>query len=175
MDEKLLVKIENVYENIKKAAKKIDETEEHHPTLFVFSADEKQKDLNELRVIMLPPPSENRNEYVVIIKNLLKQFKAVAYILVLEAWISCISKDSDSGLVASLLSGEMRVSDLPLDDRNEVLMAICVEKNGKVRMEFAKIFSVKGQENRNRVVTDFAQFGSEAEIEISGRLFIRDW
>ena len=100
-----------------------------------------------------------------VIGSLLQTLDAYAYIFVQEMWSARISKDSP--LTPRLLSGEISVSDLPLDDKEEML-AIMAAENG----ESFQFWSAKIQYTRDdrRYLGEWSEIGSG-----EGRLVLKEW
>lgn len=73
----------------------------------------------------------------------LKEVNATAYMFVDEAWSTSISEKSEH--FSKLMRNEMVISELPLDDRAEVVIIIAVENGGKIETHVTKIVEVKGQ------------------------------
>jgi len=72
---------------------------------------------NETHIVLITEP---KDVMPTAIKRFLSEKKATAYALVMEAW--------QTGFVASLANHDWNVSDMPLDDRKEIVQVIAAEQ-----------------------------------------------
>jgi hypothetical protein len=94
----------------------------------------------------------------------LREQKASGYVFVTEAWQAILESQY------KVLNGEDNVSDLPPDDREEVIMTITVEKGKSPRVSSAVIVPT----SEGRTVKKFRS-DIEAEGVIEGHMVVTDW
>lgn len=108
----------------------------------------------------------NKDRFKQDIAAVLRQLGAYACIFINEAWAAKLSKDSP--LVPKLLRGEIKVTDLPPDDKEEIL-AITVAENGKSYYGWsAKILYTTDDK---RLLGKWEELKGDAE----GRLILKEW
>ena len=98
-----------------------------------------------------------RENVQLIFASLLKRFKAIGYVFVCEAWMTSSSRP---------LKENIRISDLPLDDRVETVHLILVEKANKTELWSAKIRNTPA----GRKVEEFERY-----TDFEGRFVIPNW
>lgn len=152
--------LDEVIQIAKVGARQIVESDEQHePILFAISEDD-------ISIIQLE--GNFRPRFKEVLGSILKQFHADSYVFVNEAWTATLPKDSP--WTKKLLSGEITVSDLPLDDRQEVVMIIAVENSISVRMYQAVI---------RETVDERRQLGDWNLLDnpdsFSGRMSLTSW
>jgi len=100
------------------------------------------------------------------LKAILRNVGADYYVLVGEAWQTILQQDSPK--LDQLYSGDMRVSDLPLDDRKEMLIIVAAE-NGRTTIVESSVI-VRDKDNKRRVTTWLNDLTGS-----TGRLVIDKW
>lgn len=150
--------LDEMIEDVKKISRQIVEAGQEHVPIMIVRIGER---LNGVQLIDLDKPNFQER-----ISRMLRQLGADAYVFVHEAWEATLSKDSP--WAKRVKSGEIRVSELPLDDRQEVVTVIACEKGKEVVCWMARIDvdregqrSLRGWEKLPGV--------------ISGRLVLREW
>jgi len=94
----------------------------------------------------------------------LREQKASGYVFITEAW------QATHESLHKVSNGEAHVSDLPPDDREEVIMTITVEKGKSPRVSSAVI----GRTSEGRTVNKFRS-DIEAEGVIEDHMVVMDW
>lgn len=94
----------------------------------------------------------------------LREQKASGYVFITEAWQATHESPH------KVSNGEAKVSDLPPDDREEVIMTITVEKGKSPRVSSAIIIST----SEGRTVEKFRS-DIEAEGVIEDHMVVMDW
>lgn len=140
---------------------KVEDGEELMPVLFVISG-------KEVNIVGFELDERVKAAWQVLFPALLQRLDATAYIMVVEAWRS-IRLDKDSPLAKRLTTGEISVSQLPADDKEEVVQMLIVEKSKSAQFWHAKI---ERTANR-RFITGWKEI-SEG-MEMVGRMIIREW
>lgn len=153
-----MIALEETIEFTKKQAKAIVESgEEHRPIMLVFTPEG-------ITPVLLK--DVDKDIFKPVISEFLQQLRAYAYIFINEAWATKLSEDSPT--VQRLLKGEISVSELPLDDRDEMLIITAAE-NGK---------SYRGWSAKIRYTREGKRYLGEWE-EIrgisTGRLILKEW
>lgn len=149
--------LEEATELAKSLSKAIVESgEEHQPIMIIITP-------SGINTMLLRGLDKNR--FKQDIGGLLRQFHAYAYIFIDEAWSATISNDSP--LIHKLFSGEISVSELPLDDRDEILTIVATENRKSYRCWTAKI----------KYTLDKRYLGEWEEMEGApeGQLILKEW
>lgn len=94
--------------------------------------------------------------------HLLQKFNADAYVFINEAW-SATGKAAEE-----IVRSGKPISDLPLDDRLDMLIIIGAERSGKFRMYNAEILDTPS----GKKLKEFTELNAE---HADGRLIIRNW
>ena len=94
----------------------------------------------------------------------LREQQASGYVFITEAW------QATHESLHKVSNGEANVSDLPPDDREEVIMTITVEKGKSAKVCSAVIVSTP----KGRMVKKFRS-DIEAEDVMEGRMVVMDW
>jgi hypothetical protein len=94
----------------------------------------------------------------------LREQKATGYVFITEAW------QATHESLHKVSNGEAKVSDLPSDDREEVIMTITVEKGKSPRVSSAIIIST----SEGRTVRKFRS-DIEAEGVVEDHMVVIDW
>jgi hypothetical protein len=94
----------------------------------------------------------------------LREQKATGYVFITEAW------QATHESLHKVSHGEAKVSDLPSDDREEVIMTITVEKGKSPRVSSAIIIST----SEGRTVRKFRS-DIEAEGVVEDHMVVIDW
>lgn len=89
---------------------------------------------------------------------LLKKLHAVRYVFITEAWMTESLRP---------LREDIRVRDLPMDDREEALFIVAVEKGHKVKM----IYAIIADTPSGRKLGEFSNSGGQ----MTGRMVVEDW
>jgi len=153
-----MVDLEEITNLTKGQARAIVESgEEHQPIMLALSSE----GVNFIHLVEI-----NKDRFKESISGLLRKLNAYAYVFVNEAWGTKLNKDSP--IAKRILSGEISVSELPLDDKEEIL-TIMVAENGKSFYGWsAKIgYTPEGK----RYLKEWEKMGSSA----SGRLVLKEW
>lgn len=135
----------------------IESGEEHQPIMFIFTP-------TGTHVTQLV--NVDKNLFKPAISMLLRQFHAYAYVFINEAWGAKLSKDSP--LLPKLLSGEILVSDLPPDDKEEILTIMVAENEKSYHGYSAKI---KYTSEGKRYLGEWGEMKGIA----TGRLILKEW
>ena len=94
----------------------------------------------------------------------LREQKASGYVFITEAW------QATHESLHKVSNGEAHVSDLPPDDREEVIMTITVEKGKSPRVSSAVIVRTSEGRTVNKFRSDI-----EAEGVIEDHMVVMDW
>lgn len=135
----------------------IDSGKQHQPLMLIITKD------NDLIIAQLI--GDFAPKFKVVMAEILRKSKAKAYVFIDESWTATLNKNSPT--VKRLLSGEITVPDLPLDDRNEELVIVAIENNKSIRVWSAVI----GYRRDNK---RFLKDWNEAKVN-DGRLVLRSW
>ena len=153
--------IDKVIEFIKLNAKEIIEErgEEHFPIMFMFTP-------TELKIIGIELTDETKELYKPGITALLRHSDADAYITINEAWQHSTNGDTETS--KRIMSGQTRVSELPLDDRQEILIIMAVKNN-----EFAEMHSsiIVHTDDDRRLLCEWEKMDGVGD----GRMIIKEW
>ena len=99
-----------------------------------------------------------------IVSRLLRQHKATAYVWVCEGWAA------EDEAADKIYKQGGRISDLPLDDRSEILQMVVCEKGQPPWMIHAKIHNTP----QGRKVGDYEEL-KPPEGSIEGRMVVTNW
>lgn len=113
-------------------------------------------------------PDVTRENFVPVVRELLRQLNADWYIMVAEAWFTCLKPDSQ--WFSSLTAGSLRVRDLPPDDKIEAVWILSVTRHGEIASSFAPIISLPS----GRQLGGFRSYISGDGTE-SGAMVVRRW
>lgn len=153
--------IQEIAEQVKgQAGLMVENGEELAPVLFVISD-------KGVSVVGFELDERVKEGWPVLLPALLRRFDATAYIMVVEAWRS-IQLDKDSPLTKRLESGEVSVSQLPADDKEEVVQLSVVENGESFQCWHAKI----GRTHHGRFITGWEKL---EDVKIGGRMVITKW
>ena len=94
-----------------------------------------------------------------VLTNILREADATGYVLVLEAWSTTSMRP---------LTERIAVSELPLDDRSEIVMILAVEKGREVLCMDAKITDIRGR----RCLSEFRGISG---YPLEGRCIVKEW
>lgn len=113
---------------------------------------------------IIPITEGMRPVYKSLVCTLLRQLQADACVTITEVW-AC--KNPTESRAKRLRSGEIKVSDLPLDDRQEMLVVVAV-KNGEFHEhQMATIITMTDD---RRILGEWKTSG-----KLQGRMFIKEW
>ena len=112
---------------------------------------------DKMTVVSFNLPEEDKHSFAPAFAHLLRELKAVRYILISEAWATTSKRPSTEGI---------RVSELPLDDRDEILQITAVENKGIMKSKMAIIDNTP----RGRKLREF-----RAMQVLSGRMVVKEW
>jgi len=132
--------------------------EEHQPTLLL-------DDGEEITVIQFKLSDTLKEDWQAFLPALLRHYNAQCYLLIIEGWAT---KTQDPKLIKELEDGRMRVSNLPPDDRTEVLVIQAVEKGGVCQLCTAEIKLLP--DNKRQV----GEFKEDSETP-TWRMIVKDW
>lgn len=153
-----MIELEEITNLTKKQARAIVESgQEHQPIMLVFSPE----GANIIHLVEI-----KKDKFKQAISTLLRKLNAYAYIFVNEAWGTKLAKDSP--ITKRLLNGEISVSELPLDDREEIL-TIMVAENGKSFNAWSA--KIRYTSEDKRYLGEWEEMGDIAR----GRLVLREW
>lgn len=133
--------------------------EQHAPFLFVLD------DSNHINIISLSLSEEVKQTFKSTLVKFLRLCNAQGYIMIMESWITTM--DKDNSLLKSIENGEIKVIDLPLDDRKEVIMLISVDREGNIQTEMADIKDTIDKRELGVFNTLTSQF--------EGRMIVTQW
>lgn len=138
----------------------VENNEQHVPTLIAYAPDGAKllqfADFNEKVKEIFKPA----------VTKVLREFNAFAYIFVCEAWAVAVPDGSELG--KKLVKGEIRVSEVPFDDRVEIITLHAAENGGKYYTWTAKIKHLKDK----RFIEKWEEIPGK---ELSGRMIIKEW
>ena len=134
---------------------------EHAPMLFVQGAD------GWFATVLANLTDEMKAGWQEVIPAILRRFQARGYIFITEAWMA--EAKTDTALGRELANGQKQVSELPLDDRREILWLVAVEKGQPPRMMWAGIDNTPAGRRMRKL--EPALSGAD----IGGRMVVRDW
>jgi hypothetical protein len=145
---------------IKQTATNIIESgQEHQPTLFPLTP-------SGIGVVGLAGfPSKDM--FVKAMTAILHQVKAYGYILVNEAWQAEAKDEGEQERLQKFLDSGKGISDLPLDDRVEILIITCYQIGEPLKTLIAKI--------NNRRVGEFTEMVESEDMKFEGRMVVRNW
>lgn len=151
--------LNEVIELAKSQSKDIVESgQEHIPILLAMTP---------ASVIPVVLADMNKNKFKESMGDLLRCLCAEAYVCVHEARMT-LPMEEDSPLQRQVLSGETAVSQLPPDDRAEVLIVAAAENGRSYRMLAARIdYTVEGERRLGE--------WREMEGDFEGRMILREW
>lgn len=150
--------IEQVIQMTKDTSRGIVESgQEHKPILIMLAPTE---------VINTLIPWIEKENFKEVISQLLRHFHAYAYIFINEGWAAKL--DNGSPLFQELLSGRKKVLELPLDDREEMLMIMAAENKKSYRMWTANI---RYTHDDKRYLGEW----KEADNIGEGRMMLKEW
>lgn len=102
-----------------------------------------------------------------IATQILRECKAVSYIFATIAWVSATPE-----VAARVANTGVRLTDLPLDERDEVILLVTVEKGASVRMSSAVIWDLP----RGKQVKEFKSLDSKLDSgSLDGKCVVLDW
>lgn len=148
-------------EQVKIKARLIVETnEEHMPIVLILSPN------NQVNLVGLTGFNERVKEiYKEALPKLLQHFNAIGYIQIFEGWQASVSPESET--CKKLESREVKISELPPDDKQEILILTYATKNEYV-VELAKIDNTpQGRKLREWVVMPGK--------DLTGRMIVKEW
>ncbi len=150
--------LEEITNFTKEAARAVVESgEEHLPTMLAISSGE----VNLIHLVEM-----KKDKFKQHISGLLQRLNAYAYIFVNEAWGTKLNKDSPT--VKRILSGEVSISELPLDDKEEILTVIVAENGKSFNCWSAKIgYTPEGKR--------YLKEWEEMKGIVGGRLILKEW
>ena len=109
-----------------------DKQEEWPPAAYVLTA-------THLNVLIIADMTDDvKAVWSDFFPNVLRKFNALSYVLTFEAWMA-MGLDKESSTLDRIFRGEVRISELPLDDRKETFCLIICEKGKEARMISAEI------------------------------------
>jgi len=135
----------------------IESGEEHRPILIAVTS---------AGIGLCPLSPVKKDLWRQTITALLRQLNAYAYVFISEAWTAELPKDSLT--TQKLLRGEIKVSELPPDDRIERLLIIAAENGKSIRSWAAKIRYTRESER-------YLDEWKEADKVGEGRVIITEW
>lgn len=142
----------------KKQSKEIVESgEEHIPIILALTPESAN---------IIPLNGMDKDRFKEDICGVLRQLNAYAYVFINEAWVAKLPIDSPT--VQRIFNGEVSISELPLDDRIEMLTVAAAENGKSYRMWSAKIrYTREGK----RYLGEWEEMGGSP----TGRLILREW
>lgn len=120
--------LEDLVNQVKETSRKVVEEldEEHIPLVIALTPD---------GIAQIPMVIEDKANFKVTLEMALHHINAFSYIFINEAWTA-----EGEALTSRILSEGIAISDLPLDDRGEILTITAVEKGKKPTYFLAKIY-----------------------------------
>ena len=140
-----------------------DLQQEHIPTMLILAP--KGKIIAPVKL----ETEEDKENFKFIATSLLHQLNAYAYAFISEAWMSSLPFDSPTG--RDLLNGTKRVTELPLDDKEEILCIHVVKKETYHKEVSAKI---KYKTDNSRYLDKWEETEEYIEPPL-GRLTVWSW
>lgn len=101
-----------------------------------------------------------------ILPLLLREVCAKGYIMATEAWMASFPKGTEPP--EELTKGKIKISDLPPDDRQEILFVVSVVKGKSVSVLTSPIRNAPS----GKSLGDLTALSQE---EVEGRLLVKDW
>lgn len=150
--------LDQVIQMVKDKSRGIIESGEEHTQILIMLTPN-----GTINTLLTWVKKENFKE---VVSQLLHHFHAYAYIFINEAWTAKL--DKNSSLLQELMSGRKKVSELPLDDKTEILMIIAAENGKSCNMWSAKI----------RYTPEDRRYLSEWELADGvgeGRMVLKEW
>ena len=135
----------------------VEAGERHAPMMLVLLPDD--------TVAVWPLPEMDRDLFKNAVANVLRTMGACAYVMVQEAWESAVQ---DEATLARLEAGEVQVSDLPADDRRDILMIVAARNGQPCRMLQAEV----SETPQGRRLGDWWEAPAGG---IKGRMVIEGW
>ena len=109
-------------------------------------------------VVSISISSENaKNTFIPMFSTLLRKLNAECYVLISEAWATTSNRPRIEGIP---------VSELPLDDRDEILQLMAVENKGSCKGRIAVIDNTP----HGRKLREF-----KSVTVLAGRLMVKEW
>lgn len=136
----------------------VESGEEHIPLLLVLTPS---------GLGLVRPVVKDKNTFKSALTELLVMLSASAYVMIYGAWSTRIDKDSP--LLDRILSGELAISELPLDDREEILTITAVDNGKSYRCWAAKI----SYDHDNRHLGEWKEMPKDGAA--SGRMVLKEW
>lgn len=158
MDERSdMSRVNDLIEIAKDAAKDIIETEgQYHVPRLIMDCPN-----SHIEVIRFNRMNESvKANFQAKLKTLLSEHKATAYIFVFEGWAA----EEEAAIKVE------NISDLPLDDRSEILLMVVCEKGNPPWMIHAKIHNTP----QGRKVGEYEEL-KPPEGSIEGRMVVTNW
>mgnify|MGYP001572820061 CR=1 FL=1 len=94
-----------------------------------------------------------------VLIEVLRKADASGYVFICEAWSTHSMRPLTEGVA---------VSELPLDDRTEIVIILAVEKGGEVLTVQAKITDIRGRRS-------LGEFKELIGTSLSSRFIVKDW
>jgi len=151
--------IEQAIDFAKKQSKEIVESGEEHIPIMIALAPEDAG--------IIPLVDMDKDRFKEDVSVVLRLLDAYAYVFVNEAWVARLPKDSPT--VQRVFNGEVKVSELPLDDRIEMLTVAAAENGKSYRMWSAKI---RHTPEGKRYLGEWEEMRG---IPVMGRLVLKEW
>lgn len=154
-----MIELEKATDFAKEQSKDVIESGEKHVPIIIALTPE--------GLCMIHLARMDKNRFKQEMAAILRQLDAYAYLFINEAWSTRLPKDSP---IASKLSrGEISVSELPLDDKQEILSILVAENGKSLHYWSAKILYTH----------DDKRFLGEWEeknfSDAKGRLILKEW
>ena len=137
----------------------VDSGEQHIPIIFILD------NSMCINVMSMDLPEETKQIFKPILTRLLRDCDAQGYVMVTESWGATLSIDNPA--IKDLKEGKIKVVDLPLDDRYEMISLFAVDKEGNTHTEVAKIKDTIDK----RYLEDFIKIDSPFD----GRMIVTNW
>ena len=152
--------INDLLEVAKRSAREIVESGEEHNAIMVV---ETPHALQVLRVLLT---DHNKSSFAPAMTCYLRSQNALKYVFISEGW--AVKAVADAPITRRLSRGEIRIMDLPPDDRTEILQITAHQRGEPPRLLTAPIRNTP----QGRLLGDFTEYVAD---QIGGRMLIKEW
>jgi len=151
--------LEELIKLVKRVSKELAEEEELNPLLFTLRD-------GKLSLAPLPLTEASKDNFKPTLTKTLRVFGVDSYIIVNEAWQASLTPNSQ--YTPLLEQGKLKVSEIPLDDKEEIICLTAVENGKSFTLYSAKIRTYPDK----RIIDDWKE---SLSTEITGRLVLKEW
>lgn len=155
----MIEKLDNVIDLVKTISRKIiDSGKEHIPIMFMLTPE---------GICILHLHLDNKNYFKEIMTTTLQAANACAYVMVNEAWSARVNPNSL--LADNLLAGKVQVSELPMDDKEEILLITVAKRKESYYSFKARIrYSCDGKRYLDKWIR-------LPDCDATGKMVIKEW